>query len=47
MLKRILAGGLAVVMACSLFTGCGSSGASSSAGALTAIPAEAKKDVVS
>ena len=25
MLKRILAGGLAVVMACSLFTGCGSS----------------------
>ena len=47
MLKRILAGGLAVVMACSLFTGCGSSGASSSAGALTAIPEEAKKDVVS
>ena len=47
MLKRILAGGLAVVMACSLFTGCGSSGASSSAGALTSIPEEAKKDVVS
>ena len=47
MLKRILAGGLAVVMACSLFTGCGSSGASSSAGALPAIPEEAQKDVVS
>lgn len=47
MLKRILAGGLAVVMACSLFTGCGSSSASSSAGALTAIPTEAKKDIVS
>lgn len=47
MLKRILAGGLAVVMACSLFTGCGSSSANSSAGALTAIPTEAKKDIVS
>lgn len=44
MLKRILACGMAVVMAFSLLTGCGSSGDSSAA--LTAIPAEAEEDVI-
>lgn len=46
MLKRILAGGLAVVMTAAMLTGCGSSNASSSASALTAIPEEAKTDVI-
>lgn len=44
MLKRILACVLAVGMAFSLLTGCGSSGDSSAA--LTDIPAEAKEDVI-
>ena len=47
MLKRILAGGLAVVMAVGMLTGCGSSNANSSAGALTTIPEEAKQDIIS
>ena len=41
MLKRILAGGLAIVMAV------GSSNGNSSAGTLTTIPEEAKQDIIS
>ena len=47
MLKRILAGGLAVVMAVGMLTGCGSSNGNSSAGTLTTIPEEAKQDIIS